>query len=280
MRSRRPDDAQAVYMDECSDHRLLGKDEERDLLKRAQDGDKDARDQLVLMNQQLVISVAHKYMDMAGDLDLLDLVQWGNIGLLRSIDLFDLSRDVRFSTYAVWWIRSILRRNALVYSHQLSVSCGATEIMTKFPNAFASLWQKHKRTPTMEEVGKELGVKIKMLEPIWILFTGSESLDAPINGADKDKSITLEELIPAEIQNVEDYLVEKEQTEIIHKALMSLPEQDRSVIVSRFGFDGNGGSTLVATGTGLGKSRERIRQVEYKALRTIYDALTLQGVNG
>lgn len=280
MRSRCPDDAQEIYMNECSTHRLLGKEEERELITLAKSGDKDARDQLVVLNQKLVVSIAQKYINMAGDLDLLDLIQWGNIGLLRSIDLFDLTRDVRFSTYAVWWIRSILRRNALVYSNQLSVSCGATEIMARFPNAFATLWQKNKRAPTMEEIAEHLESPIKTIEPIWTLFMGNESFDDKVSVKNDGNSITLEEVFPADIPSIEDYLVEKEQSEIIKKVLSELPEQDRSVIVSRFGFDGQGEKTFSEVGKGLDRSRERIRQVEYRALRTIYDALTLQGVNG
>lgn len=273
-------ESERLYLEELGYHDLLDRDTEKELLERAKGGDTEARDQLILMNQRMVIGLAHRYMSMAGDLEFMDLIQSGNLGLMEAITRFDLSKDLRFSTYSFWWIRVAIQR-ACKSGIKISLSNYARDTMIKVSRAYEKLYGEKHRPPTQEEIADYLGIPLYRVQQVWSSFSGCASLDQVVH---KDKTtgncdVTLGELIPTESISPEEDYEKKEVFEKIKSALSEVEPHLSKVIIHRFGLDGSEPLTYQQIGDKLGMSRESIRRYEYLGTKKIHEALTKYAPN-
>ena len=259
------DDSVRVYLREIGKIRLLTMQEEVSLAKRIEHGDQEAQRKLIEANLRLVVSVAKKYTKRG--LLFLDLIQEGNQGLIRAVEKFKYRKGYKFSTYATWWIRQAITRAIADQARTIRIPVHMVETINKLRKASRKLVQKLGRDPAVEELALEVGLPIEKVKNIMKTAMDPISLETPINGEEdshlgdfvEDKSA----LPPAETAF---NFILKEQ---INKVLATLTERESRVIKYRFGLEDGWQRTLEEVGQKFGVTRERIRQIEAKALRKL-----------
>ena len=259
------DDSVRVYLREIGKIRLLTMQEEVTLAKRIEHGDAEAQRKLIEANLRLVVSVAKKYTKRG--LLFLDLIQEGNQGLIRAVEKFKYRKGYKFSTYAIWWIRQAITRAIADQARTIRIPVHMVETINKLRKASRKLVQKLGRDPAVEELAVEVGLPVEKVKNIMKTAMDPISLETPINGEEdshlgdfvEDKSA----LPPAETAF---NLILKEQ---INKVLATLTERESRVIKYRFGLEDGWQRTLEEVGQKFGVTRERIRQIEAKALRKL-----------
>ena len=259
------DDSVRVYLREIGKIRLLTMQEEVSLAKRIEHGDQEAQRKLIEANLRLVVSVAKKYTKRG--LLFLDLIQEGNQGLIRAVEKFKYRKGYKFSTYAIWWIRQAITRAIADQARTIRIPVHMVETINKLRKASRKLVQKLGRDPAVEELALEVGLPIEKVKNIMKTAMDPISLETPINGEEdshlgdfvEDKSA----LPPAETAF---NFILKEQ---INKVLATLTERESRVIKYRFGLEDGWQRTLEEVGQKFGVTRERIRQIEAKALRKL-----------
>ena len=250
----------------ASQHPLLTKEQEVELAKRYHAGDESAKNELVVSNLRLVISIAIRY-SMSGNkyMDTSDLVQEGNLGLIRAVELFDPDAGFRFSTYATWWIKQSIMRgidsNALI-----RIPVHVKELFRSIHRAEAALHQQLGRVPTEYEVAAQLNMKIEKYRQLRLYEITPVSLSTPV-GEEGDTS--LESFVPAQEETPAEAVDRALLTEAIIKALEVLKPKQRYVLVRRFGLEGHNPMTLEEIGIEMGVTRERVRQIEAEALKRL-----------
>jgi len=252
----------AVYLKEIANIPLLTKEEETELATRIQQGDEAARRRMILANLRLVISTAKKYRNR--NVALLDLIEEGNIGLIKAVDKFDPSKGCRFSTYGVWWIRQAINRAILNQTSLIRLPSHKAENVSKVRKAFAELQQELGRTPTEEDIYERLDMSKKDKEESVRLFFMPSTLEylTCMEEAAGDREV-LEDtsIIPPDVQM--EIRVRNEQ---VLKLLGSLGEREREILRWRFGFEDGKPHTLEEIGEQVGLTRERVRQLQQKGL--------------
>ncbi len=261
-------DAVQMYLKEIGRTALLTSAEEKDLAKRAEKGDELARKRLIQANLRLVVSIAKRYVNRSPRLSILDLIQEGNIGLSRAVDKFDYRKGFKFSTYATWWIRQAVTRALADYSRTIRIPVHMVETITKYTQTKRALMQELGREPLPEEIATEMGMDVKKIHYIQKISQEVISLEAPIGESEDD--LTLSDFIKDEQSLSPDQLANqallKDQ---IREILDDLTERERRILAMRFGLDDNIPHTLEEVGKVFGVTRERIRQIEAKALDKI-----------
>ncbi|RCK81795.1 MAG: RNA polymerase sigma factor RpoD [Candidatus Ozemobacter sibiricus] len=259
------DDSVRVYLREIGKIRLLTTQEEITLAKRIEHGDQEAQRKLIEANLRLVVSVAKKYTKRG--LLFLDLIQEGNQGLIRAVEKFKYRKGYKFSTYAIWWIRQAITRAIADQARTIRIPVHMVETINKLRKASRKMMQKLGREPAIEELAAEVGLPVEKVKNIMKTAMDPISLETPINGEEdshlgdfvEDKSA----LPPAETAF---NLILKEQ---INRVLSTLTERESRVIKYRFGLEDGWQRTLEEVGQKFGVTRERIRQIEAKALRKL-----------
>jgi len=261
-------DAVQMYLKEIGKTPLLVFKEEKELAKKIEKGDEAARKKLILSNLRLVVSLAKRYVNRTPHLGILDLIQEGNIGLSRAVEKFDYRRGFKFSTYATWWIRQAVSRALADYSRTIRIPVHMVEILTKYSQTKRRLMQELGREPLAEEIAGEMGVNVEKIRYLQKISQEVISLEAPI-GDDSDDS-TLSDFIKDEQSLSPDQLANqallKDQ---IREILVDLSEREQKILSMRFGLEDNIFHTLEEVGRVFGVTRERIRQIEAKALEKI-----------
>jgi RNA polymerase primary sigma factor len=250
---------------------LLSREEEEELLKKVKEGDKEALDKLIVSNLRFVVSIANQYIEFG--VPLADLIAAGNVGLVEASKKFDPSKGVKFITYAVWWIRQAITN--LIW-HETDIIRKPNRMQVyggKINNAYLHLKETLDREPTIDEVAsylEEQGVKIdkSVVENTLLYKKTFTSLDAPIQSEDDD--LTIESTISVyDTKDVEKNVVEEDLRRIIDELLEVLPPKERTILIHRYGLNGEEPKTLSEVGKMLKISRERTRQIEVRALKRI-----------
>ena len=266
------EDSTRFYLKEISKIPLLTFEEEKALATRISNGDKEAIDEMVKHNLRLVVSVAKKYKGCG--LPLLDLIQEGNVGLIEGAKKFDLSKGYRFSTYATWWIRQKIGRALSDQSRNIRIPAHIAELVSRIKRVSGPMTQELGRAPTEKEIAEHLGVEEDKVKVALDMSQAVTSLDIPV-GEDDDATIgDLQADHSAE--NPYNNLVREANKDIINSVFETLGEREANVLKLRFGIDTDHPYTLEEVGQELGVTRERIRQIETKALRKMRNPLRLQ----
>lgn len=254
-----------AYLKSIGNHPRLTLEEEQELSRRAKTGDKAAVNKLVESNLLLVVSIAKKYYGCG--LPLLDLIQEGNIGLITAANKYDGEKGFRFSTYATYWIRQAISRALGEQSRTIRIPANMIDLLNKIKKATVELTQSLNRQPTDEELAEKLGVEIDKVQAALDIAQVSSSLDTPI---DDEGETSMGDLIAdTKASNVGDDLIKEANSQIIEGVLSTLSNREAEIIRMRFGIGRDRPMTLEEVGTHYGLSRERIRQVETKALRKL-----------
>jgi RNA polymerase primary sigma factor len=256
----------AKYLAHIGQGDLLTHEEEIDLSKRAKAGDKKARQRLVEKNLRLVVSVAKKYRGYG--LPFEDLIQEGNIGLMKAVEKFDPDRGFRFSTYATWWIRQAVQRAVADKGRTIRVPVHMTEKIRKVSRAISELAVELERDPTEEEVAARLGWDPDEVRLTMSAMPDATSLDQPVSS--EDTASQLGDFIEDErVSDTPDTVMREMETDQLKEAIERLPDRARYVLVRRYGLDDREPATLAELGDELDISRERVRQLQREAERIL-----------
>lgn len=252
------------YCNEIGKYKLLSQEEEKELANRIAMGDEEAKETFINANLRLVVSVAKKFHKNDGG--LLDLIQEGNIGLMTAVDKFEPSKGYKFSTYAVWWIRQAIMRSIQNTSRTVRVPAYLHTLKEKISSYKKEFLKNNGYDPDVEVIASDLNVSVEDVKKVEMVFIENESFDRWIGERD---DTTVGDLIADSSQNVEEEAINKSLINDIKKALGCLTEREREVIEQRFGLNTGFGKTLEEIGIEFNVTRERIRQIEDKALMKI-----------
>ena len=268
MNDRETPNPLARYLGQIGRGRLLTHEEEIDLGRRAREGDETARSKLIEKNLRLVIPVAKKYRGMG--LPFGDLIQEGNIGLMRAADKFDPEKGFRFSTYATWWIRQAVQRAVADKGRTIRVPVHMGEKIRKMARTYNALSAELEREPTDEEVAERLGWEVDRVKEVKSAIPDATSLNQPLSS--DEGSSELGDLVEDERVSEEAGEVVRElETRRLVESVERLPERQRRVLVRRYGLDGEKPATLADLSEELAVSRERVRQLQREAERALRD---------
>ncbi len=256
-------DSIQMYLKEIGQYPLIYASDEKDLAKRIEKGDLEAKNLLARANLRLVVSIAKKYVGRSADLTLLDLIQEGNLGLFKAVEKFDWTKGYKFSTYATWWIRQSITRALADQSRTIRIPVHMVETISKYKQVHRRLSQDLGREPLAEEIATEMGITVEKIHVIENISQETISLEQPV-GDDDDKS-TLENFIP------DDKILRPDQessrrilSDQIREVLDELNPKERKILEMRYGLLDGIQHTLERVGEEFNVTRERIRQIEAK----------------
>ncbi|MBI2587852.1 sigma-70 family RNA polymerase sigma factor [Candidatus Azambacteria bacterium] len=274
-----PFDSVQMYLREIGKVALLTADEEKELAKRIEKGDEEARRKLIQANLRLVVSIAKRYVGRSPNLTLMDLVQEGSIGLSKAVDKFDYKRGYKFSTYATWWIRQAITRALADQARTIRIPVHMVETISKYTQVKRRLLQDLGREPLPEEIAAEMGVEVEKIRHIQKISQDTISLEAPV-GESEDES-TLGEFIEDEKELLPSQTsAQRLLRDQIREILADLSPREQQILRMRFGLDDGITHTLEEVGREFGVTRERIRQIEAKALEKIRQHRHLRKLEG
>ena len=259
------DDPVRMYLKEIGKVSLLTADEERDLAIRMEQGDEEAKKKLCESNLRLVVSIAKRYLNRG--LSFLDLIQEGNLGLIKAVDKFDYTKGYKFSTYATWWIRQAITRSIADQARTIRIPVHMVETINKLIRISRQLLQEYGREPTSEEIAKEMGITVEKVREIRKISQDPVSLETPI-GEEEDSHLgdfIQDDNVPVPAEAAAQTLLKEQLDEVLD----TLTEREQKVLKLRFGLEDGRARTLEEVGKKFDFTRERIRQIEAKALRKL-----------
>jgi RNA polymerase primary sigma factor len=259
-----------TYFKEINRIQLLTPEEEKALAIKIRKGDAQAREQMIKANLRLVVSIAKNYVDRG--LSLLDLIEEGNLGLLKAVERFDPAEECRFSTYATWWIKQSIKRALIDTVKTVRIPSYMVELISKWKNVASNLNIKLGRQPTFDEIAEELQIPPENLGIIKTAIRASNSSSQTIS---LENMWTLSEILEdKDAKQPADILFDEVEMELIEKLLASIEERDAKILRMRYGLDSGDPMTLKEIGERVNLSRERVRQIENEALKKLYYILT------
>jgi len=259
-------DSIQIYLKEIGQYPLINASMEKDLARKIQNGDEEAKNLLAKANLRLVVSIAKKYVGRSADLTLLDLIQEGNLGLFKAVDKFDWTKGYKFSTYATWWIRQAITRALADQSRTIRVPVHMVETIAKYKQVFRRLSQDLGRDPMPEEIATEMGIEVEKVYIIEKIDQDTVSLETPIGEDSDDGKSTLGDFV------ADDKILSPDQDssrrilgDQVREILTDLSLKERKILEMRHGLNDGITHTLEEVGKEFGVTRERIRQIEAKA---------------
>ena len=271
-------DSIQMYLKEIGQYPLIHAAEERELARRIEKGDVEARTLLARANLRLVVSIAKKYVGRSADLSLLDLIQEGNLGLFKAVEKFDWTKGYKFSTYATWWIRQSITRALADQSRTIRIPVHMVETISKYKQVFRRLSQDLGRDPLAEEIATEMGIDVEKVHVIENINQDTVSLEQPI-GDDDEKSTRGEFIADDKILRPDQDSSRRILSDQIKEVLDELSPKEKKILELRYGLIDGVQHTLEEVGQDFGVTRERIRQIEAKVhekLRTNEKILRLK----
>lgn len=256
-------DSVQMYLKEIGQYPLIAAQEEKDLAKRIEKGDMEAKNLLARANLRLVVSIAKKYVGRSSDLTLLDLIQEGNLGLFKAVEKFDWTKGYKFSTYATWWIRQSITRALADQSRTIRIPVHMVETISKYKQVFRRLSQDLGRDPLAEEIATEMGIDVEKVHVIENINQDTRSLEQPI-GDDEEKSTLGEFIADDKILRPDEDASRRILSDQIKEVLSDLSPKERKILEMRYGLLDGVQHTLEEVGQEFGVTRERIRQIEAK----------------
>ena len=272
-------DSVQMYLKEIGSYSFLTAAEEKELAKRIEKDDKEARKKLAQANLRLVVSIAKRYVGRSPNLTLLDLIQEGNLGLFRAVEKFDWRRGYKFSTYATWWIRQAITRALADQARTIRIPVHMVETISKYTQARRRLLQDLGREPLPEEIAAEMGIEVDKVRHIMKISQETVSLETPV-GEDEEDSILAEFIedekqTPPSLEAARALLRER-----LKEILVDLTPREQKILSMRFGLENGITHTLEEVGQEFGVTRERIRQIEAKSLERIREHGGLKKLKG
>ncbi|MSN27181.1 MAG: sigma-70 family RNA polymerase sigma factor [Geobacter sp.] len=268
----RYDDAIKIYLRDIQRTPLLNAESERELALRIEKGDKAARDKMIESNLRLVVKIAKRYVNRG--LPFLDLIEEGNLGLIKAVEKFNLAKECRFSTYATWWIRQAIERSLINQSRTIRLPVHVSDDINRMLRITRALSQELQREPTVHEIAESMNAKQPYVRRLMTLLRRTCSIESPI-GDNNDYSLidTIEDCsMPAPSVLLENINI----FEMISEHFDSLTESEQTILTLRFGLNDNEPQTLDTIGQLFGVTRERIRQIEVKCLEKLRKSAALQ----
>ena len=268
-----------MYLKEIGKVPFVTAAEEKELAKRIEKGDEEAKNKLMKANLRLVVSIAKRYVGRSPNLTLLDLIQEGNIGLRRAVEKFDWRRGYKFSTYATWWIRQAVTRALSDQARTIRIPVHMVETISKYAQVRRRLLQDLGREPLTEEIAAEMGIEVDKVRHIQKIAQETVSLETPV-GEDEEDSVLAEFI---EDEKVVAPSVEAARTllrERLKEILVDLTPREQKILAMRFGLEDGVTHTLEEVGQEFGVTRERIRQIEAKSLEKIREHQSLNKLKG
>lgn len=263
----RYDDIQVerLYMRDLRKLPVITVEEEKMYARKVAEGNPEARKKMIEANLRLVVKIARRYVNQG--LSLLDLIEEGNIGLIKAVEKFDLARECRFSTYATWWIKQSIERSIANHSRTIRLPVHVSSRVNRISKIISAAVEKTGREPSLEEISTESGYRIDFVRNLFTMAIKTYSLESYI---DENSKLTLEEVIPnPDNEEPLSILEHTRRMEEVASWLDTLNSDERKVIMLRFGLDGDDPQTLESIGKAFAVTRERIRQIEQKALNKL-----------
>ena len=265
---RSPDagyDSIQIYLKEIGQYPLISASMEKDLARKIQQGDNEAKNLLAKANLRLVVSIAKKYVGRSADLTLLDLIQEGNLGLFKAVDKFDWTKGFKFSTYATWWIRQAITRALADQSRTIRVPVHMVETIAKYKQVYRRLSQDLGREPLSEEIATEMGLEVEKVYMIEKIDQDTISLEAPVGDEDDGKSTLGDFVADDKILSPDQESSRRILSDQVKEILNDLSLKEKKILEMRHGLNDGITHTLEEVGLEFGVTRERIRQIEAKA---------------
>jgi len=268
-----------MYLKEIGQIPFITAGDEKELAKRIEKGDEEAKKKLARANLRLVVSIAKRYIGRSPNLTLLDLIQEGNLGLFRAVEKFDWRRGYKFSTYATWWIRQAISRALADQARTIRIPVHMVETLSKYNQARRRLLQDLGREPLAEEIAAEMGVEVNKVHHLMRISQEAVSLETPV-GEDEEDSVLAEfiedeKAVPPSLEAARILLRER-----LKEILFDLTPREQKILAMRFGLEDGITHTLEEVGEEFGVTRERIRQIEAKALERIREHRALKKLKG
>lgn len=258
-------DSIQMYLKEIGQYPLISGNMEKELAKRIEAGDNEAKNLLARANLRLVVSIAKKYVGRSPDLTLLDLIQEGNLGLFKAVDKFDWTKGYKFSTYATWWIRQAITRALADQSRTIRVPVHMVETIAKYKQVVRRLTQDLGRDPLPEEIATEMNLDVEKIYNIEKIDQATVSLESPVGDDGDDKSKLGDFLADDKILSPDQEASRRIIADQVKEILDDLPIKERKILEMRHGLVDGFTHTLEEVGKVFGVTRERIRQIEAKA---------------
>lgn len=268
-----------LYLKEIGKVPFLTAEQEKELSRRIEKGDKEAMNKLMRANLRLVVSIAKRYIGKSPNLTLLDLIQEGNIGLRRAVEKFDWRRGYKFSTYATWWIRQAVTRALADQARTIRIPVHMVETISKYTKVRRRLLQDLGREPLAEEIAAEMGLSVAKVHHIRKISQETVSLETPV-GDDEDDSVLAEFIEDAKTVSPVTQAGRTLLKERLKEILIDLTPREQKILAMRFGLNDGITHTLEEVGQEFGVTRERIRQIEAKALSKIREHDKLKKLKG